>query len=103
MPTKKKAPAKKAKPAEVKKTTVKKTKPVVAASPLSLDAFLTYVQNNFVILFVLILIFIGGFFFGSLWTENKVAKSGRIGTVAAPNPSIAAEPTAPSGPSADQL
>ncbi|MDA1079706.1 MAG: thioredoxin domain-containing protein, partial [bacterium] len=100
-PTKKKtAPA-------TKKVVSKKTTPVMAApaavvSPLSLDAFLNYVQNNFVILFVLILIFIGGFFFGSLWTENKIAKSGRVGTAAAPNPGLAA-PTAPSGPTAEQL
>ena len=59
--------------------------PASTTSPLSLDAFLTYVQNNFVILFVLILIFLGGFFYGSLWTENKAAKSGRVGTVVAPN------------------
>lgn len=107
MPTKKKAPAKKTtvKKASVRKKAVAKqvVVPTTVVSPLSLDAFLNYVQNNFVILFVLILIFIGGFFFGSMWTENKVAKSGRIGTVAAPNPSIAAAPTAPSGPTADQL
>ncbi|NCN82633.1 MAG: thioredoxin domain-containing protein [Candidatus Pacebacteria bacterium] len=85
MPTKKKTPDQPAK-----------------TSKLSLDAFLTFVQNNFVILFVLILIFIGGFFFGSLWTENKVAKSGRIGTIAAPTAPTAPQ-AAPGGPTADQL
>ena len=72
-------------------------------TPFSLDVFLTFIQNNFVILFLFILLFVGGFFFGSLWTENKVAKSGRLGTTSAPNAALAAPPAAPAGPTVEQL
>ncbi len=59
------------------------------------------ISNNFTTLIVIGLFTLGGFFFGSLWTENQMLKKGGPGTAAtAPT---AANPTAPSGPTADQL
>jgi len=61
----------------------------------ALDTVLSLVQNNFVLLFLLILLFLGGFIFGSLQTENDVAKSRRLGTISSPNPALAVPPVTP--------
>lgn len=74
-------------------------------SPYSLDAFLDFVSNNFLVILIAGLALIGGFFTGSLWTENKLLASGAGSAVAgagvAANP--AAAPAGPTGPTADQL
>jgi protein-disulfide isomerase len=71
--------------------------------PYSLRSFLGFLSNNFVVLLIAAIMFGGGFFSGSLWTENSSLKSGSLaqvkgtGDVAAP---VAAGDT---GPTADQL
>lgn len=58
------------------------------------------ISNNITLIIVVGLFFLGGFFFGSIWTENKMLKSGGS---AALGTAPAADPTAPAGPSAEQL
>lgn len=71
-------------------------------SPFSLASFVSFLNNNFALIFIVGLFFLGGFLTGSLWTENQMLRSGR-GT--ATQPIAAADPTAaaPTGPTADQL
>jgi protein-disulfide isomerase len=74
-------------------------------SPYSLSSFISFLLNNFAILFVVALFALGGFFTGSLWTENQFLKDGGgSGTkVAQPADDAAAPAAADSGPTADQL
>ncbi|MEX0895510.1 MAG: thioredoxin domain-containing protein [Patescibacteria group bacterium] len=52
-------------------------------NPYSLENFLGFIQNNFSLLVIVGLFFMGGFFFGSVWTENKMIRGGAgEGTVA---------------------
>ncbi|HEX7018125.1 MAG TPA: thioredoxin domain-containing protein [Patescibacteria group bacterium] len=78
--------------------------PVEARNPYSFQSFVDFVNNNFVMLLLAGLFFIGGFAIGSLWTENQLLKSGTRPTAAAPTaPGVPAAPTEPQGPTADQL
>jgi protein-disulfide isomerase len=67
----------------------KKSDQPIAVSPYSLESFITFVNSNFSLLLIGGLLFIGGFFAGSLWTENELLKSGGAGKVA-----VGAAPTA---------
>lgn len=71
-------------------------------SPFSLASFVSFLNNNFALIFIVGLFFLGGFLIGSLWTENQMLRSGRGTTT---QPVAAADPTAaePTGPTADQL
>ncbi|MBP7768295.1 thioredoxin domain-containing protein [Candidatus Woesebacteria bacterium] len=71
-------------------------------SPYSYGAFVSFFQDNFALLIVAALFFAGGFFFGSLWTENNMLRAGG-GTAPTAAVPTAQQPTAPSGPTADQL
>lgn len=71
----------------------------------SLQSFLSFINSNFVLFIIIGLFSIGGFFVGSLWTENQMLSGGSKGGT---NPTIAgaqapAAPSAPSGPSDAQL
>jgi protein-disulfide isomerase len=72
------------------------------SNPYSFASLIQAINNNFVIIFLLGLMFLAGFFAGSLWTENQLLKSGR-GTQVAAAPTAAPTDTAPTGPTADQL
>lgn len=68
-------------------------------NPYSLENFMGFIQNNFSLLVIVGLFFMGGFFFGSVWTENKMLSSGAGGAaagVAAGDPSAGG--AAPSTP-----
>lgn len=47
-----------------------------SSNPYSLASFTNFVQENFVLILLMVAFFFGGFFVGSLWTENKVLKGG---------------------------
>lgn len=71
----------------------------------SLQSFISFVSNNFVIILFSGLFFIGGFFVGSLWTENQLlAQDSNLG---AANPTANAPlldaGNAPSGPTEEQF
>lgn len=70
------------------------------AKPLSLQRLLQLVNDNFVAILIAAVVFGGGFYVGSIWTENKMLKSGTAGTGAA---APVADPNAPTGPTAEQL
>lgn len=50
-----------------------------ASKPYSLASFLSFFSDNFAVLFIGLLFLLGGFFTGSLWTENQMLKKG-VGT-----------------------
>ncbi len=62
----------------------------------------SFISNNFSMILVVGLFFLGGFFFGSLWTENQMLKKGGA-AVGAGAGAVAADPSAPQGPTAEQL
>ncbi len=73
-------------------------------SPYSFNSFVNFLQQNFALLVVAALFFVGGFFVGSLWTENSMRKNGSLAGAPAPvagNPSDAA--AGPEGPTKEQL
>jgi len=74
------------------------TTPVVTESPYSFQQFINFVNNNFSLIFLVGMMFIGGFVAGSLWTENQITSGGKkvagVEQVA---------PEAPSGPDAESL
>lgn len=73
-------------------------------SPYSYNSFINFLQQNFALLVVAALFFAGGFFFGSLWTENNLRKGGGVAGVAgAPTAAAPDAGTAPTGPTIDQL
>jgi len=73
-------------------------------NPYSFGNFVSFLTNNFAILFLVVLAFASGFFIGSLWTERQMLSAGGVKTTAtapaAPSDPAAAAPT---GPTADQL
>ncbi|GIK84100.1 MAG: hypothetical protein BroJett025_07220 [Patescibacteria group bacterium] len=48
----------------------------MAENPYSFQSFKNFVQENFVLIVLMVAFFLGGFFVGSLWTENKLLKGG---------------------------
>lgn len=64
-------------------------------------SFASAVSNNFALIVLSALFFVGGFFIGSLWTENKMLRGGTGTQAAAPVTDPAT--TEPAGPTADQL
>jgi protein-disulfide isomerase len=79
--TKKSSPkkAKKAKKASVSEVAS------MASNPYSFTNFVDFANNNFTLILIAGLMFIAGFFFGSVWTENELIKSGGVGIAAAPS------------------
>lgn len=74
------------------------------ASPYSLPSFVEFITNNFAVIFLALLFFLGGFFVGSLWTENNILKNGGGAQVANDQGAgTVTAPTGPEGPTADQL
>ncbi len=63
------------------------------SSQYSFESFMEFVSTNFTVLFLIILFFVGGFFAGSLWTENSILKGGSRPTAAA-QPSVVDSGTA---------
>lgn len=47
-----------------------------SGNPYSLQSFTNFIQENFVLIVLMVAFFFGGFFVGSLWTENKSLKGG---------------------------
>jgi protein-disulfide isomerase len=68
----------------------------------SLPSVATAISNNFGLLFVMGLVFVAGFFVGSIWTEKELLKNGKGAPVAAA-PAAPTAPTADAGPTPDQL
>ncbi len=71
--------------------------PVMAAEPMapySMGSLVKVAKNNAGLIFIGLSIFIVGFLAGSIWTENKLLKSG-VGTPVAAAQPAAAAPTAP--------
>jgi protein-disulfide isomerase len=66
-----------------------KTAPAV--NRFSFDAFSSFVNANFSLIIILVLAFVLGFLSGSLWTENRILKSG---TMVADNQAAADEAAA---------
>jgi hypothetical protein len=58
--------------------------PMRVTNPYSFQSFTHFVNNNFVMLLLIGLFFVGGFAMGSLWTENQLLKSGSRPSAAAP-------------------
>ena len=57
-----------------------------SGNPYSFQSFTNFLQENFVLIVLMVAFFFGGFFVGSLWTENKSLRGGGYakGGVAAP-------------------
>lgn len=69
--------------------------------PFSLQNSIRLISDNFALIFLFGLFFLGGFFAGSIYTENQTLKlGGGSGTVAT---APAAAPGAPAAPTEDQL
>ncbi len=79
--------------------------PSATQSPYSLQSFVSFLTNNFAILFLVGLFFLGGFFTGSLWTENQFLKNGGAGAKVAQDADDTADtaPAGDAGPTQDQL
>ncbi len=76
------------------------------SAPYSFNNTVQVLSNNFAILFLLGLFFLGGFMVGSLWTENQFLKKGYTGTGGgSPTAAVSPAPAAvgDTGPTADQL
>lgn len=76
-----------------------------APAPLSFQGVITFVNQNFGLLVLILIFFLGGFVVGSLWTENQLLKSNKLSDAGA-QPTVAgvpSQPTAPEGPTKDQL
>ncbi|MFZ1721372.1 MAG: DsbA family protein [Microgenomates group bacterium] len=69
-------------------------------NPFSLSSVLSFMNNNFGLILLVGVFFVGGAFAGSLWTENQLLGSGATGVAGAP---AAGQPTAPAGPTEDQI
>lgn len=74
-------------------------------NPYSLSSFLGFINDHFVPLLLAVLLLAGGFYAGSLWTENQLLKSGGVagGTGAAGTGGTGDLAAAPTGPTKDQL
>lgn len=65
----------------------------VEYSPYSLSSMMRFINSNFLLLVLGSGLFVFGFVFGSLWTENKTLRAG--GTPTGGTPQAAAQPAAP--------
>lgn len=92
--TKKEPVASKPAPAPARTTTEE--------SPYSLQSAINFINNNFGLLLMMTLFFIGGFFVGSLWTENQLLKNGGLGG-GGNNNVVAASPAPVDGQPANTL
>jgi protein-disulfide isomerase len=76
----------------------------VPVSPYSFESVVSFINNNFALLLLAGLMFIGGFFTGSLWTENELLKSGGAKVAAAPAaPQVAGDTGAVAPPPVDKM
>lgn len=66
----------------------------VSVSPYSFESFINFLNQNFALVLVAIILFVGGFFSGSLWTENELLKSGGAVAGVGTGAPTAAAPTA---------
>lgn len=75
------------------------------AKPYSLPAMISFISDNFALFFIVGLFFLGGFFSGSLWTQNQTLRNGTGTAVAGTGTGTgtADAPTAPTGPTPEQL
>jgi protein-disulfide isomerase len=73
------------------------------SSNYSFQSMVRFLSNNFVILMLIAIFFVGGFVSGSLMTENKMLKGGTTTKGAAAQPTAAAPAAGNNGPSADQM
>ncbi len=67
--------------------------------PYSLQNMIRFINQNFALLAIAGALFVGGFTFGSLWTENKLLKSGGLAKV---QPATALQPAAPAAQAPQQ-
>lgn len=65
----------------------------------SFDKFLDFVNDNFSLILIILLMFFGGFLAGSMWRENQMLKTDS-GAVAGAEADL---PTEPQGPDVEQL
>lgn len=73
-------------------------------SPYSFNSFVNFLQQNFALLVIAAIFLAGGFFIGSLWTENNIRKSGGIAAGGAPAAvGTVPDAAAPEGPTKEQL
>ncbi len=72
--------------------------------PYSLTSFLGFISNNFVVILIAAIMFGGGFFSGSMWTENSLLKGGKLAQAKGTTGDTAAPAAAgETGPTVDQL
>lgn len=73
-------------------------------SSYSLSNMISCINNNFGIIFIAIILLIGGFFVGSLWTENQLLSSDQSPAKVATQPTAdTPTPVDPPGPTQNQL
>lgn len=73
-------------------------------APYSLQSMVRFLSNNAGLIFLGLSIFIVGFLFGSMWTENMMLKKGiTTNTVAQNQPTASAAPQAPVAPLTDDM
>lgn len=58
-------------------TTMNQQSPMMESNnPYSFDSFRAFISDNFSLIVIVVLFFVGGFFFGSVWTEKNMLKAG---------------------------
>lgn len=62
-----------------------------SSSPFSFESTVTVLSDNFLVVLFVLFAFVGGFFVGSIWTENELLKSGSQVTAPAGQP-LAGDP-----------
>ena len=68
------------------------------AGPFSLESAISILSDNFLIVLMVLAAFIGGFFVGSIWTENQLLRNGGLANVGgAAVPAAAGQPAAAAG------
>lgn len=75
----------------------------VKKNPYSLSSFLGFINDHFVPLLVGVLLITGGFYGGSLWTENQLLKKGSGATITGGTGTAPAPAAGDTGPTKDQL
>jgi protein-disulfide isomerase len=71
--------------------------------PYSLQSLVSFVNNNFVVLLLIVLSLGAGFFVGSVWTENTILKTGGSKLAAQPTAADPSVPAGDTGPTVEQL